>query len=409
MNTRSFVRILPVLSVLVLLLAACAEKSAQPVVPPAGQGPSPLAAQDWRRPVFYYATNRQALANTSLGARFGGIRSRQMSYGQLLVSASGGKGDGSDLYNVNVSLDRVTRMTPTRAFSDIERAAARTPGHEVLLFIHGFDNSFDDAAVTGARIGVGLHFNGAMLLYSWPSAGNPATYVADRNNAYWAVSGRKQLLTQLTNDPWIGRVSIIVHSMGNEVLIRAYSELAGKCASERSCANLRKIRTIVLAAPDIDREIFLEQYAAKMSSLDARVVLYANSNDIALAASTLLQGEDYQRLGKYVLCIPGIGVTDVSDVKTDVLGHSWIAQSRAVMRDLQCVISENCNRYASGNLREIGCSTNQRYSLPGVGNRVDPATNGTNYWKLIVPGAGSGAPSAASFGIKIPSLPSILK
>lgn len=405
MNTHSLLRVLPALTLLSLLLAACGPKApTPPPAPPAAQGPAPLAAQDWRRPVFYYATNRQALANTSQGARFGGERARNMTYGQLLVSASGGQADGSDLYNVKVSLDRVTRMTPTRAFSDIERAAARTPGREVLLFIHGFDNSFDDAALTSARIGVGLDFTGAMLLYSWPSAGSPTSYAADRNNAYWAVSGLKQLLTQLTNDPWIGRVSIVVHSMGNEVLIRAYSELAGKCADNRSCANLKKIRAIVLAAPDMDREIFLEQYAARMSSLGARVVLYANSNDVALAASTLLQGEDYQRLGKYVLCVPGIGVTDVSDVKTDVLGHSWISQSRAVLKDLRCVITENCNRYTAGHLREIGCSANQRYPLPGVGNPRDAATNGTNYWRLLVPGSGSGAPSSAGFGLSLPSI-----
>jgi len=409
MNTRAFLHSLALAS-LTLLLAACADKipAPAPTPPPAMQAPAPLAAQDWRRPVFYYATNRRAQDNGPNGARYGGARSREMSYGQLLVGSTGGHPDGSDLYNVNISLDRVTRMTRTRAFSDIERAAARTPNREVLLFIHGFDNSFDDAAKTSARIGVGLGFTGAMLLYSWPSAGSPASYLADRNNAYWAVQGLKNLLTELTADPWIGRVSIVVHSMGNEVLIRAYSELAGECASTRGgCANLRKVRAIVLAAPDMDREIFLEQYAAKLTSLDARVVLYASSADMALSASSLIQGGDYERLGKNVLCIPGLGVTDVSNVKTDVLGHSWIGQSRAVLQDLRCAITENCNRYATGLLHQNSCPANLRYPLPGVGNPADPATNGANYWRLNVTNSGSGAPTAASFGLKMPSLPSI--
>ncbi|OIO01946.1 MAG: hypothetical protein AUJ49_06985 [Desulfovibrionaceae bacterium CG1_02_65_16] len=409
MNTRALIRTLSLASVL-LLLAACAEKTPGPVPtpPPAVQAPAPLAAQNWRRPVFYYATNRRALENGPNGARFGGSRSRAMSFGQLLIGSTGGHPDGSDLYNVNISLDRVTRMTRARAFSDIERASARTPGREVLVFIHGFDNSFEDAARTSARIGVGLGFNGAMLLYSWPSAGSPASYLSDRNNAYWAVQGLKNLLTELTSDPWIGRVSVVVHSMGNEVFIRAYSELAGECAGSRGgCANMRKVRSIVLAAPDMDREIFLEQYAAKLTSLDARVVLYASNADMALSASSLIQGGDYDRLGRNVLCIPGLGVTDVSDVKTDVLGHSWISQSRAVLQDLHCAITENCNRYAGGLLRPNSCPASLRYSLPGVGNPADAATNGSTYWHLNVPNAGSSTPTSASFGLKMPSLPSL--
>lgn len=354
--------------------------------------------------MFYYATNRNALSVGPNGARYGGSRSREMSFGQLLVSATGGQPDGSDLYRVNISLDRVTRMTHARAFSDIERAAARTPGREVLLFIHGFDNSFEDAAVTASRIGVGIGFTGATLLYSWPSEGSPTSYLADRNNAYWAVSGLKELLTELVDDPWIGRVSVVVHSMGNEAFIRAYGELAGKCASTRGgCANLRKVRAIVLAAPDMDREIFLEQYAAKLTSLDARVVLYASRADMALAASAQMQGGDYVRLGKDVLCIPGLQVTDVSDVKTDVLGHSWISQSRGVLRDLRCALSENCNRASTGLLREMTCPARLRYPLPGVGDPADRSTNGTSYWRLVVPQTGSSTPTSAGFGFKLPS------
>jgi esterase/lipase superfamily enzyme len=412
MNTRAPLLVLA-LVVILLSLAACAEKAPPPPPPstplPAVQVPLPLAAQDWRRPVFYYATSRNALSDGPSGARFGGQRGQGMSFGQLLVGATGGQADGSDLYRVNISLDRVTRMTHTRAFSDIERAAARTSGREVLLFIHGFDNSFEDAARTASRIGVGIGFSGAMLLYSWPSEGSPTSYLTDRNNAYWAVRGLKELLTDLVNDPWIGRISVVVHSMGNEAFIRAYGELAGACAGTRSgCANLRKVRAIVLAAPDMDREIFLEQYAAKVTSLGARVVLYTSHGDMALAASAQMQGVDYERLGKNVVCIPGIQVTDVSDVKTDVLGHSWISQSRAVLQDLRCTLSENCNRYASALLRETACSASQRYFLPGVGTPIDHTISGSAYWRLVVPQNGSSTPTSASFGFTLPALPSFL-
>lgn len=412
MNVCAFPKPFRALLVAALMLAvsACADKQPAPlpVPPPQVQTPAPLPAQDWRKPVFYYATNRN-VQSANGNAQYGGLRSRETSYGELRTSASGGQADGSDMYRVHVGLDRVTRMTRTRFLGEIERAAARTPGREVLLFIHGFDNTFEDAAKTATRVGVGIGFSGAMVLYSWPSAGSPAAYLADRNNAYFAVHALKELLTDLTASPWVGRVSVVVHSMGNEAFIRAYTELAGECRGERAaCTELRKVRSIVLAAPDVDREIFLDQHAAKLTSLGARVVLYASAADMALTASALMQGGDYERLGKNVVCIPGIHVTDVSGVKTDVLGHSWISQSRAVLQDLRCSVTENCNRYASGLLREMICTPGMRYAMDDANPGADRATQGTSFWQLMVPNTGSGAPSSAGFNLRLPSLPSFL-
>lgn len=408
MNMRVLNRVLA-LAFLMLFVAACAEKTPVPVPPPVVQSPAPLPAQDWRKPVFYYATNRNVQDSNGNGAHYGGLRSRETSYGELRTTASGGQADGSDLYRVNVGLERVTRMTRSRFLGEIERAAARTPGREVMLFIHGFDNSFEDAAKTAARVGVGIGFTGALVLYSWPSAGSPFNYLADRNNAYWAVHDLKELISDLTASQWVGRLSVGVHSMGNESFIRAYTELASECRGTRGgCENLRKLRAMVLAAPDVDREIFLDQHAAKLTSLDARVVLYTSRADMALAASALVQGGDYERLGKNVVCIPGIHVTDVSDVKTDVLGHSWISQSRAVLQDLRCSLTENCNRYATGLLREMICTPGMRYALPDGGAGRDRATEGSSFWQLQVPNNGSSTPTSAGFNLKLPSLPSFL-
>lgn len=407
MNTRTLLRTLAFV-LLPLFVVACADKAPLPVPlpvpPPVVQAPAALPAQDWRKPVFYYATNRNPREGANGSAQFGGQRSRRMSYGELRTTASGGQADGSDMYRVNVSLDRVTRMSRASFVAELERAAARTPGREVMLFIHGFDNTFESAAKTAARVGVGIGFTGATVLYSWPSEGSATSYLTDRNNAYFAVHALKELLADITASPWIGRVSVAVHSMGNEAFIRAYTELAGECkGAQAGCVDLRKVRAIVLAAPDVDREIFLDQHAAKLTSLDARVVLYASRADMALAASALMQGGDYERLGKNVVCIPGLHVTDVSNVKTDVLGHSWISQSRAVLQDLRCSLSEGCDRYATGLLKEMTCSPSVRYPVAGAGAPSSRATSGTSYWQLNVTNGGSGAPTSAGFGFSLPS------
>lgn len=400
------IRLLALLA-LALVLSACAG-TPQPAPPPlAPVPPQALPAQNWARPTLHYATSRNVLdaGTDTKSARYGGLRSREASYGEISTRLTGSGAAAGDRMDVKVGLERVAKYTRQRFLQEVERAAARTPGREAVVFIHGYGNSFEDAAKTAMRIGHGVGAAGAMVLYSWPSAGSAPAYMADRNNAYWAVHSLKEFLADLTNSRWIDRVSVVVHSMGNEVFIRAYSELAGECAGpqgpgQATAPELRKVRNIVLAAPDMDREIFLDQYAARLTSLGARVTLYTSRSDLALSASASVQGGDYERLGKNVLCIPGLLVADVTDVKTDVLGHSWIADSRAVLTDLRCALTEGCNRLATGLLRESICTADLMYALPGVQAR-DKATSGQFHWRLVVqegPQGNGKAPAAPTSG-----------
>jgi esterase/lipase superfamily enzyme len=390
---------------LLTLLTACAEKAPPPpsaaLAPVVQPPPQPAAPQNWFRPTLLYATSRSVLdpGTAARSARYGGQRSRETSYGENRMSLGGTGAGAADRMDVTVGLEHTSRFTRARFLSELERAAARTPRREALLFIHGFDNSFEDAAKTATRIAHGVGFQGAALLYSWPSAGSAASYLQDRNNAYWAVHYLKQLLTDVLADQWIDRVNVVVHSMGNEVFIRAYSELADECARTGK-GDLGKIRNIVLAAPDVDREIFLDQHALKLMGQGARVVLYASRSDMALAASALMQGGDYERLGKNVVCVPGLSVTDVSDVKTDLLGHSWIADSRSVLTDLRCVLTEGCNRYTGKLLQEYICPAAARHFLAAP-NSQDRATSGQSFWRLNVTGSDSG-PTLGGYKLNLP-------
>ncbi len=385
------------------LLSACADKALPPpAVIAAPQLPQPLEPQNWLRPSLFYATSRNVLdqGSETRSARYGGLRSRETSYGECRMSLTGTGAGAMDRMDVNVGLERTSRTTRARFLADLQRAAARTPGREVLVFIHGFDNSFEDAAKTATRIIHGTGFQGAPVLYSWPSAASAVGYLQDRNNAYWSVHCLKEFLSDILASQWIDRVNVVVHSMGNEVFIRAYSELADECARAGN-ADLKKLRNIVLAAPDVDREIFLDQHAMKLMSQGARIVLYASRSDMALSASALVQGGDYERLGKNVVCIPGLHVTDVSDVKTDMLGHSWIGDSRSVLTDLRCVLTEGCNRYAGKLLQEYICPPNARYFLP-VPETQDRPPSGASFWRLNVIENGSPGPTLGGYKLNLP-------
>ncbi|MBU1229441.1 MAG: alpha/beta hydrolase [Proteobacteria bacterium] len=404
MKPRARTPLLALALALLSLLSGCADKAVPPpsaAAAPPPQPPQPADPQNWLRPSLFFATSRNVLdpGSETRSARFGGLRSRETSYGECRLGISGAGAGAADRMDVKVTLERTGRLTRARFLADLQRAAARTPRREVLLFIHGFDNSFEDAAKTATRIAHGVGFAGAAALYSWPSAGSAASYLQDRNNAYWSVHYLKEFLADVLAAQWIDRVSVVVHSMGNEVFIRACAELADEYARTGN-GDLRKLKNIVLAAPDMDREIFLDQYAAKLMGNGARIVLYASRSDMALAASAQVQGGDYERLGKNVVCIPGLNVTDVSDVKTDLLGHSWIADSRSVLTDLRCVLTEGCNRYAGKLLQEYVCPREARYHLPLPGSQ-DRATSGETFWRLNVTDGPTG-PALGGYKLSLP-------
>jgi esterase/lipase superfamily enzyme len=411
MTTRARFPRLPLalaaLLVLLALLSACAQKAlppsavAAPVTASLPEAPQPASPQNWFRPSLFYATSRNVLdaGSPARSARYGGQRSRETSYGECRLSLAGTGAGAADRMDVRVGLEHASRITRARFLGELERAAARTPGREVLLYVHGFDNSFEDAAKAATRIIHGVGFQGAALLYSWPSAASAAGYLQDRNNAYWAVHYLKELLSDVLAARFVDRVNVVVHSMGNEVFIRAYSELADECARAGN-GDLKKIRNIVLAAPDVDREIFLDQHALKLMSQGARIVLYASRSDMALAASALVQGGDYERLGKNVVCIPGLSVTDVSDVRTDLFGHSWIGDSRAVLTDLRCLLTDGCNRYAGKLLQEYICPANAQYFLAAP-DSTDRATSGKSFWRLNVTDSAPG-PSLGGYKLNLP-------
>ena len=71
---------------------------------------------------------------------------------------------------------------------------------EVLVFIHGFNVGFEDAARRTARIAFDLRFEGAPIFYSWPSQTGLLSYTVDETNVAWTVPHLKEfLLVSLAN------------------------------------------------------------------------------------------------------------------------------------------------------------------------------------------------------------------
>lgn len=94
-------------------------------------------------------------------------------------------------------------------------SARKSPDRSVLVFIHGFNNHFEDAVFRFAQI---VHDSGAHsvpVLATWPSRGSLLAYGYDRESTNYTRNAVEDLFQYLARDPQVKDVSILAHSMGN--------------------------------------------------------------------------------------------------------------------------------------------------------------------------------------------------
>ena len=116
-------------------------------------------------------------------------------------------------------------------------AGATVP--EALVFIHGYNVSFTDAARRAAQIAYDLHFQGLPMLYSWPSESAALRYTTDENNTVWTKPTFAAFLQLALTGIGAHRVHALAHSMGN----RACSPTASpRCPPNRPHAGAGHLR-----------------------------------------------------------------------------------------------------------------------------------------------------------------------
>ena len=213
--------------------------------------------------------------------------------------------------------------------------AAPAPGEDpqALVFIHGYNVSFEDAAIRAAQIGCDLKVPGPVAFFSWPSRGNPAAYPADEATIEASERPIADFLVDLAQNCKIGdkkpKLQIIAHSMGNRGFLRALQRIAAD-AERRGQVHFDQI---ILAAPDIDRDLFLD-LAALYKAHANRVTLYASDNDLPVHLSSKLHAAPRAGYFTPYTVAPGVDTIAVPDFDIDLLGHSYFAQAEALLHDI---------------------------------------------------------------------------
>ena len=218
-------------------------------------------------------------------------------------------------------------------------------GGEAFIFVHGFNNSFEDAARRTAQIAYDLKFKGAPLMYSWPSQekGSIWAYKEDGRTAQWCEENVTLFIEAIARESGARKIHLIAHSMGNRVLSRALKNISQKLALTQEAEPL--FNEVILTAPDIDAQVFKDSIAPHIIQTAKRFTIYSSSEDLALKASRVVNSYWHQRLGEggsYLTVFPEykqINVVDASEIDTNLfaLGHSYHADSNTVLSDVKLV------------------------------------------------------------------------
>jgi len=247
------------------------------------------------------ATTRAPVVEPA-GVLFGGARAKNFQFADIAVSIppdtvrKAGDVQWPRTAPGDPSQDFVTvraqRMSLAEARAEFNKRVARTPGHKVLIFVHGYNTRFEEAVYRFAQIVHDARVDVAPVLFTWPSGGNVIDYVYDRDSAMFSRDGLELLLTKMSENPNVGSISILAHSMGNYLTVEALRQM-----SIRNHGLPSKIRDVMLASPDIDVDVFRRQIAQiddyKHST---QFTLFVSRDDKALGLSSFL-ARDTTRLG----------------------------------------------------------------------------------------------------------------
>jgi len=237
-----------------------------------------------------------------------------------------------------VQLQRINVQDEPLFWSGLKEALSRLPPgrRDALVFIHGFNVSFEQAAIRCAQVGFDLKITGATAFFSWPASVN---YVADGSSIDASEGPITDFLTRFARDVGAENVHILAHSMGNRGLLRAVDRIAAHASAQSKV----RFGQIFLAAPDVDVEVF-KMLASAYPKVSKRTTLYMSAKDKALQLSTGIS--NFQRVGLYppptiVNGIDTVYVPFVNLLSVFELDHSYFGEAAGVLHDMFDLVRSN--------------------------------------------------------------------
>lgn len=310
---------------------------------------------------IFYGTNRQPISSGNK-FNFGKKRSKKekINLGVTTVSIPLShevgiveqpiwwKFEFSENPNKHIVLKEVIPLEDNSYLSYLKSKLSISSDRSAMIFIHGYNTSFEQAAKRTAQLSYDLSFKGVSAFFSWPSNGESAKYTYDETNAKWSTPHLREFLSTFAEMDDIDNIYIIAHSMGNRVLTESYTNLLTQNPSLTS-----KFKEVILAAPDIDADVFKNQIAPQMIAFGNPITLYSSSTDKALIASKLVHGHPRAGdAGDEIVILKGIENIDSTNIDSSFFGHSYFADNNTVVADIYYIINNSFRASERATLRK---------------------------------------------------------
>jgi esterase/lipase superfamily enzyme len=333
---------------------------------------APRNANDDADYTVWFGTNRRPNDSESLQLGFSKFRDTKIHYGYCRVfipkSHKIGSTGSSWWRRLQSGLDdrvkilEIKGMVADEHWSAISSRLTKLDISErdAVIFVHGYNVSFENAAVRAAQIGFDLSVKGAMAFFSWPSQGALKGYSADEATIEASEPFIAEFIEDFVARSSAEKVHIIAHSMGNRGVLQAINRIANK--AQRRTGVL--IGQVILAAADVDADTFRDLSGA-FSRVSKRATLYVSSRDLAIEASRWLH--DFARAGLLppIMIVPGIDTINVTNADLTTLGHGYVADARGVLEDMHQLLAYDAPPDRRFALRQGETDAGGRYWIIG--------------------------------------------
>ncbi len=280
---------------LTFFLSACGQRGEFVLINDIPPEKAALAPQSGVREVVFVGTSRQeedgvfgfARADEAAFLRYDILVPFDREAGEVVWPRNAKQADPRKDF---LTLDAVKYEDAANFRAELKATMARRKQREVVVYVHGFNNTMAESVYRVAQMHYDLKVPGVAVHYAWPSRGSALGYVHDRDSALFARDGLEQLLQEVAKSG-AERVVIVAHSMGGALAMETLRQvwIRDDGAIQRSLGG------VILISPDLDVDLFRAQ-ARSMGGLPQPFLIFGSAKDTILNLSSRIAGSP-ERLG----------------------------------------------------------------------------------------------------------------
>ena len=260
-------------------------------------------------------------------------------------------------------------LTVLKEFEQKLRSPPENQNQDILLYIHGFNNSVEECLLRASQIACDIGFGGRLAVFSWPSLESFMRYFHDKDQIDVAVPKFLEFLVVLCNSA--RKVHVIAHSAANLLFTRS-ALAAGTILAQ--CKG--KIGQLICAHADVKVEVFQEvfkktNFVPGIENIVDNVTVYYHPRDKALwwaAESIFGSGDKLGRQNARQLPneqkLDNVNIGEMAMSRENIicflsnlplLKHNVYAENPTVLEDMSEIINGGLKAYHRSHIN-VACS-----------------------------------------------------